>query len=144
VKRLAIEIPAHYTAAVGLLLYLYPWSTYYSNFYFTWTVTLLAYLLAAAMITILALGFIVVAEMLLWKHGRFARLTVGCLTACVLLGILSLGFGPGGWDLPGVRLRGIFFAEWQFLTFFFEACFPLCVLAAALEYGRKLPPQGRA
>lgn len=39
--------------------------------------------------------------------------------ACVFSGYaaLALLFGPFGFDVPGLRIRGIFFAEWKFFFF---------------------------
>jgi hypothetical protein len=39
--------------------------------------------------------------------------------------LLALLFGPFGFEIPGTRIRGIFFAEWKFVTFIFVDAIPL-------------------
>jgi len=45
----------------------------------------------------------------------------GLLTALVFgsFALLALLFGPFGVDVPMTRVRGIFFAEWKFVSFIF-------------------------
>jgi hypothetical protein len=120
------------------LLYLYPWSVY-SRFDFPRDMTALSYALAAAIITSFSLGLLLVSETILRERSRPAKVLAGGFGCATALAIVSFGIGTEGWDVPGTRLHGIFFAEWQFLSFFFKACLPLCLLAAVMEFTRLRP-----
>jgi hypothetical protein len=143
VRRIVAEITTHYAVSLGLLFYIYPWSVAYARSQFPRSVTVLSYLIAAAMITLFGLGLLFVSEKVLHKCHPTTILLTGCFGCTTALALVSFGIGTCGWDVPGTRLFGIFFAEWQFLTFFFKACLPLCLLAAVMEFKRlrQLPAQ---
>jgi len=59
----------------------------------------------------------------------------------ILAGMLSLAclcfmaivFGPIGADIPGLRVRGIFFAEWKFMNFILVDAVPMTIVAVFLN-----------
>jgi hypothetical protein len=59
-------------------------------------------------------------------------LLVGAIGTSVAAG-LSMMFGPSGANIPGTRVRGIFFAEWMFVVFFVNVGLPLSALASLLQ-----------
>lgn len=131
-----------FLAAVAALGIGYPWSTYYENFDFGWWTTLSAYLLVAGVLGIAA-G---VSSLFLAELSRFPRAVraVGCglviFTASVLL---AFAFGPMGMTVPGTRIRGIFFAEWRFISFLIYVGAPVAIITALFcgwRFGRAVRP----
>jgi len=49
-----------------------------------------------------------------------------------LLTLMAILLGPAGVTIPETRVRGIFFAEWKFLTFIFYIGLPVSFLATGL------------
>jgi hypothetical protein len=93
----------------------YPWSTYFGNFRFGLAITAGSYLIVALMTGI----WVALTYLVLQKRVSSARLA-GAICGSVLFGLLAacaLLLGPIGLNVPGTRIRGIFFAEWKFLTF---------------------------
>jgi hypothetical protein len=122
----AAAVVLYFIVALGLLLLVYPWATY-AAFDFPKQVTLLSYLLAAGMVTTLTTGASLLAQ---GFPSGLARFAASLVFGCLALGIVCIGFGPYGLDVPGTRLNGIFFSEWRFVTCFFCIGLPLGVLAA--------------
>lgn len=100
---------------LGLLMIFYPWSTYYGNFYFSWRSTLTSYLLIAALV-----GVVSGAANVLFRNSIMSAAARSIICGIVLLCfivLIAIVFGPGGLDIPGTRVRGIFFSEWKFMSF---------------------------
>ena len=131
-----------FLAAVAALGIVYPWSTYYENFEFAWWTTLSAYLLVAGVLGIAA-G---VSSQFLAGLSRFppAIRGLGCgLVIFAVSVLLAFAFGPMGMTVPGTRLRGIFFAEWRFISFLVYVGAPVAIIAALFcgwRFGRSVRP----
>jgi hypothetical protein len=130
VVRNAAAIALHFVLGLGVLSRVYPWKTY-SAFDFPEQITILSYLLAAAIVTATTTG-----ASLLPRSSRFSlgRLAAVLAVSCSALALVCIGFGPYGLNIPGTRLRGIFFSEWMFVNFFFYVGLPLAVAAAAGDW----------
>ena len=119
--------------SLGLELYSYPWHVFYGNFTYGVEVTILSYLLPSALagITVtIAAG----------SRSRFqgisasglSVLTGGALLATFL--ILDVLLGPIGVEVYRLRVRGIFFAEWNFINFFAYVALPLSALVTGMMW----------
>ncbi len=120
-------------AAIALLL-AYPWSVYV-NFGFPRRVTLLSYLLISFAASVLAM-----TSFLIFCHGTpsnriiKAVRSIGAGATVLGIGLIFCAlFGPVGFDLPGTRVRGIFFAEWKFASFFFFIVVPVSVIVTMMS-----------
>jgi hypothetical protein len=98
-----------------LLLVGYPWSTYYRYFSYGWGITVVSYLIVAVFIGLVA-GAIELLLRNLMHPGLASDVLCGAILF-ILIVITSILFGPYGLDVPGTRVRGIFFSEWNFLSF---------------------------
>jgi len=117
---------------LALLLSVYPWFTYYGNFYFGFGITILSYLLVAFCVGLLSAAVIAVLA-----YTKLPRWGYGMLTGAlsfVLIFIGSLAIGPGGLDLPHTTIRGIFFSEWKFATFILKVGLPISFLNGAYAW----------
>ena len=113
-----------FLACFAALQVVYPWATYYENFEFGWWQTMVSYLLVSALIGV---GAAWATGLILGRSNQSAALRgieSGALTfgLAVLLAVL---FGPAGLNIPGTRVRGIFFSEFNFLNFLFLVAAPL-------------------
>jgi hypothetical protein len=109
----------------------YPWATYYGNFEFGWWRTMISYLLVAVLLGIIAW---ICASLFLGRPtgSPFVR-GVGCgLTTFVFAVMFSLLFGIAGLNVPDTRVRGIFFAELEFVNFIGCVALPVAIFSAAL------------
>jgi len=119
-----------FAAAVGVLFVVYPWSIYYGCFDFSWWTTVSSYFVVA-----LGMGALAVLSGRFCLRLGLSPVRAGILRAATMLtveGAAAVVFGPMGLDVPGTRVRGIFFAEWKFVTFFFYAAAPVSMLAGLL------------
>lgn len=105
--------------ALGLLLWEYPWSTIHGRFGYGRSESIVAYAATALVMTGVALLIQGVVGRLMSDSARTVLKTVATWMATLTaLGVVGLVFGPLGINIPGTRVRGIFFAEWQFVAFF--------------------------
>jgi len=119
-----------FAVALLLLLVEYPWSVY-AAFSFSKGETLVSYLLAAFIVA--AMGAMATALCLRTFRGSLLLCAVMCCIGMfVSLSLIAFLFGPGGFDVPGTRLNGIFFSEWKFLNFIFIVAAPASIAGAAL------------
>jgi hypothetical protein len=129
-----------------LLFAAYPWSIYYGNFDFGWKITLGSYIVLAVLVGLIEA--ILTCALSLYKQ-------MPPIGQCILTGMLSSAFlfagsillGPGGVNLFDMRIRGIFFAEWDFAKFDFEVALPLSAMNAglvwcAVRWGNRWPWNG--
>ena len=118
-----------------LLLLAYPWSVYQQQFQFGAWETIASYATLALLLALTAT--IPMNTLNRWRLKRkgteLTTLAVGLVTSAATL-ILALAFsGPGlSLNIPGTRVRGIFFAEWKFATFFVHVGLPLSILSGTL------------
>jgi len=94
---------------------IYPWSDSYGNYVAGLWETLISYLFVSAVIGIAA-AFLCILKprknQSIYLHG----IVMGLLFI-VFSVVLAIMFGPVGINVPGTRVRGIFFAEFQFIDF---------------------------
>jgi hypothetical protein len=112
---------------------MYPWSTYYNNFtYGVWT-TLSSYLFIAILVGLLAT---MAAGLWTFPSNRspLGGITLGGTLLFASLLILSVLLGPGGVNVFGTRVRGIFFSEWKFFTFDLGIALPVAISNAAVGW----------
>jgi len=117
--------------SLGLLFVLYPWSVYFGNFTFGAWSTFASYLMLALLV-----GAIVAAVAAAVTHipriPDWGRIAFAAFLSFLLLFTLSLILGPVGVDVFETRVRGIFFAEWKFITFDLYVALPISILNATL------------
>jgi len=120
-----------FIVCLGLLFIAYPWATYHGNFHFGWRPTLISYLIVAALMGIGA-GL---TDVLL-KKLTLSTAVRGVICGAIILSFAALVavlFGPMGLDIPGTRVRGIFFSEWQFINFLGYIGIPTSVIVLLYE-----------
>ncbi len=116
-----------------LLLWEYPWSIYQGTFTFGWRITLVSYFLLALIIGLVE-GTLVSVLSLLKQMRPFGQATLTGVSSAIFLFAGSIALGPGGADLFGTRIGGIFFAEWKFAIFDLEAALPISILSASIVW----------
>jgi len=129
-----------FLACFGMLHIVYPWSTSYGVFAFGWWTAMNAYMLVAAIVGIAAAIF----NMLMGRKKQ-SPLLHGAMCGLSLMGfavILAIVFGPLGVNIPGTRVRGIFFSEWEFINFVFCVSIPVAIVVAGFSglMIQKYPP----
>jgi len=118
-------------AALAGLLWQYPWTVEHGMFRFRKVETLLAYVLTATSMTFIAAGVRVLVRKIVPEARQLVAVAVGAIITFLALVILAFAFGPGGANVPGTRVRGIFFAEWSFVLFILLSI-PFAVVAMVL------------
>jgi hypothetical protein len=111
----------------------YPWATYYENFEFGWWPTMASYLLVSCGLG--AIAGIIAGLIVKRSFSAGWRGVVGGAAVFAIASLLARVFGPLGFNIPGTRVRGIFFSEWRFLGFIGKAAFSTGVFAALLYAG---------
>jgi len=114
-----------------LLQWQYPWSTYYGSYPYGRGVTLASYLLVSLVLALITAG----TTVFLFRASKIPILARAllCGLAVFLISMLwAISMGPMGLDVPGLRLRGIFFCEFEFLRFTFMVAAPVSCIAAAV------------
>lgn len=138
IPKSVIHAVALFVLSLGILFAAYPWSIYHLNFKFPWQRTLVSYI-ALAILTTIACSVIPWWATTKWitklsVHGDPGAGGIFFSVCCVGLLILTMIFGGIGLalDIPGTRVHGIFFAEWEFITFLIYVGTPLGAIGAAL------------
>lgn len=130
--RIAVSVTsvAVFTVSLLALILEYPCSTY-AAFDFPQWMTFISYVVVAALTTAPAAT---TAAVFLWAPAASATFrSVACGVASFgLMALLGLLLGPAGLDIPGTRVRGMFFAEWKFLNFIFLVAAPSALVAAVV------------
>ena len=119
-----------FTATVSLcaLQLRYPWATYYGNFHFGWWRTMSSYLIVAGLLGATASAVAAVCLSRVRSPGLVAVACGFCTLAFVFL--FGFLFGPVGIDIPGARVRGIFFPSGNFC---------ISILTSACQYRSSQP-----
>jgi hypothetical protein len=120
-------------ACLGLELYSYPWSVYYGNFTYGAKITQLSYMFPS----VIAGLVVVTALSIIARFPRVPALDESFLTGGVLLAtflLLDVLLGPMGVEVYHTRVRGIFFAEWNFINFFVYVALPISALVACMVW----------
>lgn len=121
-----------FAAALLFLVLAYPPSTYLNYFYFPKTETKFTYVIVALFTSLISSWVAPKAAPLLLPRVTKSKWAGAAMTGFIgfmIQAILSFGFGPRGWDVPGTRVRGIFFSEWDFLTFIGHVASPMAFLS---------------
>jgi hypothetical protein len=134
-----IKLSALFAAACGILLLVYPWRIYYGNFHAGLFKTASSYVVVAALMSCAG------ALLAPWAVHRIAggirgpvvAILVAGTTFLLLLLLTGLFSGPGLFlNIPGTRVQGIFFAEWNFVTFLMYVALPFSVASGVLARWR--------
>jgi hypothetical protein len=120
-------------ASFGLQFWAYPWSVYYENFSFGRGITLRSYVIMAILIGAIVSTAVLIASQIKRITPSAEALVAGLVTIFSLI-FVSLILGPFGADIPGTRIRGIFFSEFKFTNFIADVAFPSSCLASALTW----------
>ena len=71
---------------------------------------------------------------------QLKTISVLCSVASMMVfTILSVGFGPYGWEIPGTRVGAMFFMEWTFLNFMIKIGPIFSLLSGLAEFFRVYP-----
>ncbi len=102
----------------GLLLWEYPWTTIHDRFGNRTDVSVRGYLILAILLITASQISSALVRRFLSSNATFVS-AVFLRSLLTVLGLSFVGFmlGPGGFDIPHTGIRGIFFAEWQFVGF---------------------------
>lgn len=119
-----------FVAALLVLAIAYPWSTYYGNFTFGWWPTLSPYLILSLFLAAVAASTSRLRQSPRTAINRDLMAFFILLVATVMLALL---FGPGRVNVPGTRIRGIFFSEWKFVSFIAIVATPLSLLIVGVH-----------
>ncbi|HLJ76563.1 MAG TPA: hypothetical protein VKT75_04080 [Acidobacteriaceae bacterium] len=119
--------------SLGLLFWAYPWSVYYGNFTFGYSITLRSYLIMALFIGAVVSLAAFIACLIPRVEPSGETLVVGLIVLFSLV-LISLMLGPFGADLPGTRIAGIFFSEFKFMNFIADVALPNSIVASALSW----------
>lgn len=106
-----------FALAMAGLFWQYPWSVEYGMFRFGEVESLWAYVLTATAMTFVATGVRRLVVRIVPASRRVASIALGTGVTLLVLMLLAFIFGPLGANIPGTRVRGIFFAEWSFVLF---------------------------
>ena len=131
-----VRLSVLFSAACGILLAAYPWRIYYGNFHFGLVKTAVSYAFVAVVMSIVGALFApwIIHRALGSTGGLVAMTLVAASTFLFLLLVTGVFSGPGLFlDVPGTRIQGIFFAEWQFVTFLLYAALPFSIASGVLE-----------
>ena len=131
-----------FAVAMAGLLWQYPWSIEYGMFRFSRLETLWAYVLTAGAMTLIAAGGRKLGGKIVPESRRLVAGTIGAIFTFLGLLLLAFAFGPMGANLPGTRVRGMFFGEWSFVLFILLSA-PFAVVAMLLlhlplRWGRRM------
>ena len=131
--RVVVTVCLCFLVALGLEFWAYPWAIYFGNFTYGFGITLVSYLVTALLVSSVAAA----ATFFLSHYRSMPAIGQALMTATsmlVTLCALALIFGPFGLDVPLTRVRGIFFSEWNFMTFSSEVSAPTAVLAGLIAW----------
>lgn len=123
-KAVPLVLPA------ALLVWAYSPKTYFRHFNLPFSVTLASYVIVYLLVVVVS---VVLAPQVARRVGRgvIVRAFVQAIVAAFIFAALAVVFGPIGFDVPGTRVRGIFFAEWKFMNFFFYVGLLVALTSAA-------------
>lgn len=130
-----LRLSALFAIACGLLLLVFPWRVYYGNFDAGLFRTAASYAVTAVLMSCAGALFApwAVQRIAGGKRGSSLILSVAGTTFLLLLLLTGIFSGPGLFlEFPGTRVRGIFFAEWQFVAFLIYVALPFSVAAGGL------------
>jgi hypothetical protein len=127
--RMLIVLLIHVCVALTLLFWEFPWSVYYQDFTFGFEVTVWSYVAASLLVGLLSVSVPLMVEAAFPRNVWGFRQVVLCfMLASLIFGVLCVALGPLGFDLLSLRIRGIFFSEWKFVSFFVVVGLPLALL----------------
>jgi len=116
--------------SLGLLLLSYPWSETDPD---EVLIKLASYICIAGVIGLIV-GTVVGCLLI---YSRSDAILQGILAGVITVGVLfivTLLLGPYGFEIPGTRVRWYFFAEWNFLMFFFYVAIPISFVSSIMVW----------
>jgi len=119
-----------------LLYYFYPLS-YFDGIHWSLHLKILTYCVAILILFVVTAVFTpLIIRLLRSKLARIMNAILGAILTQCIITVLSFVFGPYGLNIPGTQLRGMFFAEWNFLIFIFQIGPLSSILSGLAEYFR--------
>lgn len=131
--RVAVTL-IYFVLACGLLMVTFRIDDELENFRTSRSAIIASYVSVAAIMTIVSLWVAPLAGGLLSREPSGIRTLAVGLFSLVCLSIVAIVFGPLGVDIPGGGLRGIFFAEWEFVKFLVYDALPMSIIGALLHW----------
>lgn len=126
----------YYLICVAVLMTTFRIDDYLRNFHFPAATTIASYFLLALLLSVVAVYIApwTISHMFPGLHRNpWADASVTAVLTFVIFCALGISFGPLGVDLPGTRIRGIFFAEWKFTNFIFYDGLLLSIVGGGLK-----------
>jgi hypothetical protein len=124
----------YFVLACGLLMVTFRIDEEFKNFRTSRSTIIASYVSVAAIMTIVSLWVAPLAGRLFTHEPPGVRTLAVGLLSFVCLFIVAILFGPVGLDIPGSGLRGIFFAEWEFVRFLVYDALPMSIIGALLHW----------
>jgi hypothetical protein len=131
-----VFVTTYFVVSLVLLMLTFRIDEYLRNSMLSKTSTIVSYLILALLLTIVA------AYLAPWAaHLLFPKLSKGSWAGVIAIAgitfalfcVISALFGPVGLDLPGTRIRGVFFSEWKFTNFIFYDAVLLALFSGVLR-----------
>jgi len=131
-----VHFAVYFAVSLALLMLTFRIDQYLRNSTLSKTITVASYIILAFLLSLIAVYLVpsvtcLILPKLLEGGWADAIMTAGIIF--VLFCAISVLFGPVGVDLPGTRIRGIFFAEWKFVVFILKNGAPLALLGGILK-----------
>ena len=127
----------YFMAAVMLLMLTFRVDEYLQNSTLSKLSTIASYIVLAGLLTLIASFLAPGLTHLLFPRlkGRGGPMDIAATAGItfLLFCLISVLFGPLGFDLPGTRIRGIFFSEWNFMNFVLYNAILLAILGGILN-----------
>jgi hypothetical protein len=124
----------YFLVACGALMVTFRIDEELKNFRTPRSIIIASYLLVAATMTIVSLWVAPLAGRLFKHDNLWVSVPLVGLFSVVCLCLVAVLFGPVGLDFPGGGVRGIFFAEWEFIKFILYDALPMSVVGALLYW----------
>jgi len=125
----------YFVASIVLLMLTFRIDEYSRNSILSKASTIASYVILAVLLTFVA-SFVAPAVTQLLFPGLRGRGVANAMATAgmifLLFCVISALFGPLGLDIPGTRIRGIFFSEWKFINFVLYNAVLLALLGGVL------------
>jgi hypothetical protein len=127
----------YFTISIALLTLTFRIDEYLRNSTLSQTSTIVSYVIVALLVSVIAAYVAPWTARLLFPSlptGGWAHATTTAGISFLIFCLVSALFGPLGVDVPGTRVRGIFFSEWKFTNFILYDGVPLAILSGVFRW----------
>lgn len=132
----------YFIVSVSLLMITFRIDEYLSNSTLSRTSTIISYIILGFLLSGIAAYLAPwITHLLFPKLREWAEAIATSGIIFVLLCCISVLFGPFGVDIPGTRIRGIFFSEFKFVSFIVYDGILLALLGGTLRRLVKADPR---